>query len=433
MSPKGKAKAASNTQAPLVRRLWTDPNLASEGLEYLLYTDTSPAGAGFRKPEGNELLQVHMTNARYETPDSFAPKLLLRARHRQPLYPWHVEEREPRTDEMLENAPWWTGLNVDQEVAALLSLASGARVRSGGPVRRIPPAGGVGLPDYLNHHVPMLPDVAWNQVMLPGLAGRSFNPLATSTLETLQVMTPEAAGTLVKAAAAYADALWYADSDPTQGWLRLVSAVETVASFVGLQDDAVEEQFRRAQPKTAKRLDEVDSPNLVAEIAELLKETSAAGAKFRGFMQKYMPAQPPRRRPAAAERQACWDWRVEDEAERQLGNRGMKDALSTIYEHRSKFLHSGRPFPPALVAATPERVNAADGGNAVWAERPPYDAIHGGGTAAAWESKDVPMYLHMFEFIVRGALMAWWAEQAEVDGGAQMLGLGDGQPSQGSA
>lgn len=37
-------------------------------------------------------------------------------------------------------------------------------------------------------------------------------------------MSPATAGTLVKAAGAFADALWVADSDPVQGWLQLVTA-----------------------------------------------------------------------------------------------------------------------------------------------------------------------------------------------------------------
>lgn len=314
---------------------------------------------------------------------------------------------------MLSNAPWSTGMTVDQEVAALLSLATGTRIRSGGAVRRTPAEGGEGRPDYLYHRTPTLPDVAWTQEVLPGLAGRPFDRSAVVLLRTLPQLTPESCGTLVKAAAAYADALWIANSDPVQGWLRLVSAVETVADFIGLEDDTLEQQFRNAHPKAAEVLDELGHAGLVAQIADLMKDKMGAGAKYRAFLQKNLPPEP-QRRPAEAERQVCWDWTVAS-AQRKAGNGGMKDALTAIYGHRSSYLHAGKPFPPPLVNGVPETVIAADGGESVYAERPPYNLHHGGGVGAAWRSKDVPMYLHVFEYIVSAALLTWWIEQTKLD------------------
>lgn len=173
-----------------------------------------------------------------------------------------------------------------------------------------------------------------------------------------------------------------------------------------MDDEEIEAQFRSAHPKAAELLDERGG-ELTAAVAELLKGTMGASAKFRNFFETYLP-KPPERRPAEVERQVCWEWTVES-TERKAGISGLKDTLSTIYKHRSKYLHAGMPFSVTLLVP-PERGPAAGGGPSLLAERPPYHLLHASGVAA-WRGIECPMYLHVFASIVRDALLAWWIEQ----------------------
>jgi hypothetical protein len=405
-----KKKTALDSQAPLVRQLCTAPDPSADGLEYLLYTDADVRRQELDDPGDGAPLFVYGTAARAEKRDAFGPKLALRVRHSWPLYPWNAEGRRPQTVELLQNAPWWTGLTVDQEVAALLSLATRTRIRSGGPVRRFPPAGGEGAAEYIHHHVPVLLEPR-TDVMLPGFGGRRFDSARVLLSQTLALaaLSPEPSGVLVKAAAAYADAVWIADSDPVQGWLRLVTAVETVADFIGLEDETLEEQFRSSYPQTAKVLEQSGVPELVKAVAETMKDKLGAGAKFRRFLKDRLPP-PPAVRPPDPTRQVNWVWEA-DREDKKAGIGDIKDAATTVYNHRSGYLHAGKPFPPALSAPPwPVRTNDAE---EIPEERPPHDTLHGGGAAAAWKGKDVPMYLHVFEYIVHSALMTWWKEQVE--------------------
>lgn len=409
----GKKKPALDSQAPLVRQLWTHPDPEAEGLEYLLYTDAevSRDALGKLRSDGAALM-VYGTAARAETPDAFGPKLALRARHAWPQYPWTAESRQPKTEELLANAPWWTGLNVDQEVAALLSLATRTRVRSGGPTRRFPADGGEGAAEHIHHRAPVLPEPA-TDVMLPGFAGRTFDSACTLLLPTIVTLPPDVAGVLVKAAAAYADAVWIADSDPVQGWLRLVTAVETVADFIGLEDETLEDQFRNSYGPTAKVLEESGGPELVKAVASTMKDKLGAGAKLWRFLKDRLPPAPAVRPPDPT-RQVNWVWDA-DPDDKRAGIGGIKDAVTTVYNHRSGYLHAGKPFPPALSAPPwPVRVHGAA---QIPEERPPHDMLHGGGAAAVWKGKDVPMYLHTFEYIVHSALTAWWTEQITASAG----------------
>jgi len=79
----------------------------------------------------------------------------------------------------------------------------------------------------------------------------------------------------------------------------------------------------------------------------------------------------------------------------------MKKLLTLVYNYRSRALHGGRPFPAPM--CEPPMIF---GDTNVPAERPLGITMSTrGGT---WRAKDVPLCLHMFEHIVRGALLNWW-------------------------
>ncbi len=80
----------------------------------------------------------------------------------------------------------------------------------------------------------------------------------------------------------------------------------------------------------------------------------------------------------------------------------MKVALRSIYDWRSKALHRGIPFPAPMCEPP---LNFAE-----WdapSEKPHGLAMSYNG--GSWLAKDVPMHLHIFAYIVQGAVNKWWA------------------------
>jgi len=80
----------------------------------------------------------------------------------------------------------------------------------------------------------------------------------------------------------------------------------------------------------------------------------------------------------------------------------MERALRLVYRHRSQALHGGTPFPAPMCETPPVNIEWA-----APAEVPPGLATRTmGGT---WVHTETPMLLHVFAYLVRGALLNWWA------------------------
>jgi len=84
----------------------------------------------------------------------------------------------------------------------------------------------------------------------------------------------------------------------------------------------------------------------------------------------------------------------------------MREGVKKIYQLRSTALHEGVPFPDPM--CWPPR---SHGEPPVLEERPTGIAAGGGG--GVWLAEDMPLSLHTFAYIVRGALVAWWKKMAE--------------------
>lgn len=122
-------------------------------------------------------------------------------------------------------------------------------------------------------------------------------------------------------------------------------------------------------------------------LAEKLAPTVKATAKFIEFTLTYLP-DPPDPRP---------DWGLVEWDE-------MRSTLSTIYDHRSKDLHAGTPFPGPMCEVP------MDDPNGIATER-----IHSLGVAGqggVWTEDELPMHLHTFAYVAGGALRNWWATLA---------------------
>ncbi|XXT23885.1 hypothetical protein WME94_20320 [Sorangium sp. So ce429] len=275
------------------------------------------------------------------------------------------------------------GSEID-ELAALLSLLMGVRLRPGGISRLFIGDDVVGRP---------LADVDQPNLVLressriwriPRARGEhNLNQALGTLFGAYPRLAPTQAIALVRAARLYQDALWVAEAQPELSWLFLVSAIEAVAVQNQVDSTPPVELLERSLPKLAKLLDSAGSEFKAAAALELHRQLRATG-RFLDFTLRYLP-DAPKDRPKNC---ASIEW---DAAH-------MKAALTKIYEYRSLALHDGRPFPKPM--SSPPEVAGR------YFEAPP--GLAAGSHGAIWMAKDMPMLLHVFEYITRGAIINWW-------------------------
>lgn len=296
----------------------------------------------------------------------------------------HLFPRARFPNSMKTDTTAWIGMTLEEEIAAILSLALGVRVRSGGITRMFEPGDPRGRPVAYGHRVPQ-----WHSPrspILPHLHRVTVSLDAAGPLiERLPRMTAADAIALVRAARSYQSALWVAEEDPDSAWIRLTSAVEVAAATCG--DVAFPPEVALAEwlPKLAEMLEGRGGPALARDVASHLSRLIGSTQKFLRFMAEFDPG-PPANRPTEAWARVDWD--------------NLRPSLSRIYGYRSQSLHGGSPFPGPL-CVPPIRT---DGPTPF--ERPPGLASFSESTQ--WVSKDLPMYLWVFERTVRGALLKWW-------------------------
>ncbi len=277
----------------------------------------------------------------------------------------------------------FTGAWLGDEIAALCSLAFGARIMAGSVTRLSVPGSGfwtiLGDSDRpsvfpVPHDRPkILPRVVETTTMQPEL------------LASYQYLGPEQATALVRAARSYRDALWVAEPEPELSWLLLVSALEVASVQQQIDHTSPVDILRASKPKLVARL---QSPELVEEVANALARELRATARFLDFMGRFAP-DPPAKRPPEGFR---IDWSAAN----------LKRAMKTVYEHRSRALHEGIPFPPPMCDA-PMFIDPK------WDA--PIETVPGlavSTSGGVWSGDDMPFTLHSFEYIARGALLNWW-------------------------
>lgn len=264
---------------------------------------------------------------------------------------WDVDASINETDDSR-----YVGGTADDEVASLLALALGTRVRAGGRVREWRNEDPLGRPVEYDRH-PSRPPRAPGPAVVPCLSEPRNLESAAALLGGYGVIDPGKAVRLARSARLYSSAIWIADADPNMAWLLLVSAVETAASTTD-----------------ARR---------------------GATRRFCDFLAERAPDPPPVRAPWSTV-----DWT-------RLG-----ELAASIYDMRSRALHDGRPFPDPMLRAPRWETNLEndldEGASAGYIERP--DGIAQFSHDAVWSSADMPMLLWVFEYIVRGSLQGWWLD-----------------------
>jgi hypothetical protein len=346
--------------------------------EFAIYTDTFLSG-GWLSVGPYEFIEVdHVDSAAV----GHSRKLLI-------LRAWdHIPDTPPSgTWEPDTDIQDWVGGDIGDELAALLGLALGRRFRSGGLVRQGLPieTHPVGLPDEARHHEPALQPPR-RHPMIATIADATSLQSAEDLLESYPAIPAADAVALVRSARQYVDGLWLADADPRLAWIKLIGALEAAANRRDdlRQGDPVD-QLKRHKPKLYRTLKDGPKDALVA-VAEETARLFRSEVKLRSFVRIFDPGSPTVR-PAGSGWQFDWS--------------DLDDALRVIYNHRSRDLHDGIPFPWPLC----EPPHMTEDG--IPSERTLGLGIAGFG--GRWSAEELPMHLHVFAHVVGGSLRNWWS------------------------
>lgn len=187
----------------------------------------------------------------------------------------------------------------------------------------------------------------------------------------------------MRAAHQYADALWLCDADPRTSWIKLFGALEAAADHWDYEtQQSVEAQLKRRHPGMYEQLSR-KAPEAIPIVAKSLSRVLGAESKMIDFVLAHAP-RPPARRPEIG----------------RLDFDDLEPVLRVLYDHRSRDLHGGVPFPQPL-CGTP----VSDNGGIPIEVFPALGASSGG---ASWPAKQLPMFLHTFVYIVGETLRNWW-------------------------
>jgi hypothetical protein len=296
----------------------------------------------------------------------------------------HYHPDMTKTDESLYHG----GTMVD-ELAALASLSVGARIMAGGESRRFESGKDpLGRPCAWDHQPPPVLRVRQGRHVLPTVSG-------THSLEHLEILNSipkiprDKYVNLIRACSAYQDALWVAESEPHLAWLMFVSALETAANDVYLSDSSPTQRVLDAKPELASILAESGGDELLDKVATIIAPTLGATKKFLDFTLRFIPDEPSAR--------PEHEWMRVKWSKSQL-----KKILNKVYEYRSRSLHGGLAFPAPMydppfyfaVKSHPSEI--------------PMTGLASHSRGGTWLPDDMPINLHCFHYITRGALLNWW-------------------------
>ncbi len=298
---------------------------------------------------------------------------------------WHLPEPDYRVD--VPDKPKtgsYHGGWVDDELAALLSLALNVRCRSGGMWRdfgHVSSDDVRGRPLAFRLRPPPLVPPQEDRAVIPQIARSVGLEDARPLLTRYPDLWPRKARGLARAARVYQRALWAADDDPRYAWLQLFAALETAALAWSGEKGDERERISEAWPELDELLGRTEE-SVRTKLAKLLAPLVKAQFRSLRFIEAFCP-------PPPAERSA---WPIDWDA--------MNKHFRALYARRSEALHAGVPIPEPL-CVPPRREEPG------WDEAPGGLAVSMGD--ATWPSDSIPMLLWLFAYVVGGAIREWWA------------------------
>jgi hypothetical protein len=282
------------------------------------------------------------------------------------------------------------GGHINDEIAALVSLKLGIRLKSGGMTRTFHDyyEDQLGVPrSPINPH-PQLIVQDKQRLILPGVV-KEVDLSTLNELKSLQNLSEDQYVALLRAARLYQDAIWIAEYDPNSAWLMLISAVETAANQWTADMGTPAERLKSLKPKVADLLVSSGGKELLEQVADEIASSLGATNKFIKFCLEYKPEAPGKR---------------PEHAQVEWTKNGLKKVLNTLYKYRSNALHGGTPFPSPMYSS-PE--NTMDG--LLLSEKACTFglALHTHG--ASWKAEDLPINMNTFNYFVNGVLNNWWS------------------------
>ena len=302
-------------------------------------------------------------------------------------------DRLLRQSEKFETDGYHGGSLLD-EVAALVSLIFGTRIKAGQIIRRFDGSDFLGRPQFwAGLRAPYLPERTDRRRVIPN-SRAAVGVEEVNQLELTVKLGPKDRRALMRAARLYQSALWIAEEDTALAWLLLVSAVETITHRVKTAESHPVSLLREAKPALVDRLESLH-PEAVKHVAETFGGALKVTGKFIETVGRFLPGPPSERPPGYG--QIDWEWAQ------------LKKGIERIYDHRSKALHEGIPFPGPL-CEPPDPTFDAEGKLGAPQELPLGDSRIG---ISGWKRRDMPMYIHIFAHITRGVLLNWMRATAE--------------------
>jgi hypothetical protein len=333
--------------------------------------------------------------------DPLAPVMVLRLTNHLHIDPG----LGPDTDDSA-----YHGGTATDEIAALLSLHLGIRLKAGAQSRWFKVGGDpLGSPENLRFANNPVAVRSSFPIPIPRLRKDVTIGASEPRLTQFPTIPVKDAVAIVRAARLFQEGVWVAEVDGSFAWLMLVSAIETAAGRWRRKKDTPRARMAAAKPELEKLLVEQGGEALADEAAQMLRDSFGATKTFCEFCFTFLP-DPPLPRPSSGER---LEWTAED----------MAKPLKQIYDYRSRALHAGKPFPLPM-SFTPREINGA------YAERMLGGSV--GTRGSTWAAKDLPMTLHAFEHLARGALLKWWdslATAAASETDARSAGAIDAPPA----
>ena len=382
---------ASVSNAPFSYENWQAHNLGAalqDSKEYPLFSDTHIIGGKnvpWVKYGPYRLINAFGGATSYPA----RPAIILRVDN-------HLNFEMPEMN--ASNTERYHGGFLSDEIAALVSLCLGIRLKAGS-ANRVFWVGGdpKGQPMSLGLSPdPVLPIVRKQPILPRAIAEHNIED--TAILGILPNIPASAAGALIRAARLYQEALWIIESTPELSWIMLTSSIETAANYWGVDNSSPLERLKSVngfQPLVTL-IESATDEKLAGKAARILARFVGSTSRFVGFVMTFLPSPPSARPPEFS--QLSW----EPEA--------MQQAMTKIYGYRSSALHEGRPFPEPM--SFPPRTF---GLGPVPQEIPEGLAV--GSKGSVWMQDDLPMLIHTFEYIVRGALLNWWSSLPPVQDG----------------
>ncbi|MCG9711776.1 hypothetical protein L1D29_02950 [Shewanella insulae] len=341
-------------------------------VEYPLYTDARVIG---EISEGYGPYRFLNTVPGDDRPGLLKPSIILRVE-------FHLGNDLPQmneTDISNYHGGWFP-----DEIAALVSLCLGIRVKAADESRRFDQGGDpLGRPQAFRFRREPTMSLDDRRLKLPNAVGaHSLEDL--TPIKYLPNLSGEEAIVVIRAARLYQDALWIGESEPALSWLMLVSALEAGANMWHQGDDSPVSKLEASKPNLYNLLESTGVEGLTENVANEIVHTLGATNKFIKFVLEYLP-EPPEKRPL--------QW-----GQIPWSRTFMRSALGKIYGYRSNALHGGIPFPAPMCNDGMIVENCM-------AEKPTGLACSTLG--GVWLAEDTPMLLHMFEYIARGTLINW--------------------------